>query len=228
MTIKTLLCITMITMVITIILTLTAFAVISRAILKSVVETTADGKKHRRMSKRSITAIIAVCTAVFLCGGSVLCSYAFMSTALSHGMYDDQITITKAYEGILHSPKEDKLPKDLNDTVVIYYRFGCKECEALFDTLQDEAAKFETKTGEKIYWVSTRSEQGKTLRETCHADNLTVPSIMYIRTVTDKDAKFYLETVYYRDPDGTHFYPASWDKIIEIRDQYTNGVKFAS
>lgn len=228
MTIKILLHVIMIATIIVTILVPIAFAVVFQALRKSVIKTTDNDKQHRRINKHYVIAIITVCSAILLCGGGVIYACNFLNNALAHGMYDNQITVSEAYESIQHSPKEDKLPKDLNDTVVIYYRFGCKECETLFDTLQNEAAKFETKTGEKIYWVSTRSEQGKALRKTCHTDNLTVPSIMYIHTIENENAKFYLEPIYYRDPDGTHFYPAAWDKIIEIRDQYTNGVKFAS
>lgn len=227
MTIKSLLHVPLIMTIIVAILTVIAFIVILRVRHTSAVKTK-DGKKTHRIGKRPLIAIITLGVAILLCGGTALGSYLFINTALRHGMYDNSITVAEAYESIKHSPREDKLPEDITDTLVIYYRFGCDECEALYDTLKDEVKKFEKATGDKIYWVSTRSEQGKTLRSTCHAANLTVPSIMYIRiSDAERGTQFYLETIYYRDPEGTHFYPTSWDKIIEIRDQYTDGKKFA-
>lgn len=180
-------------------------------------------KKDIRKSIKRTTGIIIA----FLFVGNLafgIWANTFIRTAERHGMYDTSNTVTEVMEYIGKTPIEDTLPDDLTDTLIIYYRFDCEDCHNVYDDLVKEVARFEEKTGDKIYWVSTRSDQGKQLRETYSVAS--VPSFMYIKD-PDAPMPYYLEPVYYKEGDGTQFYPVAWDKILEIRDQYTSKTKFA-
>ncbi len=184
-------------------------------------------RNKKRPTKRANITFGVTTGLTLLIALGVICSHVFLDVAMKHGLYDNATTLSEAFQGIRLSPAEDVLPSDLDDTLVVYYRFGCDECEALHDTIQEHIDAFERETGTRIYWVSTRSEQGKYLRTECPVANLTVPSFLYIRTHNAfGESQFYIENLYFRDPDGTHFFPDAWDKIIDIRDQYTDGVKF--
>lgn len=93
--------------------------------------------------------------------------------ASRHGLTDYNISWSKILKGIENSPTEDKLPKDITNKVILYYRFGCEDCEAIYKNLNES-----TKSNPNVYWVSTRSPQGKTLRDTYPVTE--VPTGVYI------------------------------------------------
>lgn len=94
--------------------------------------------------------------------------------AQDHGLYTTDITIYKMITGIQNSHKEDKLPDDLNDKIIIYYRFGCPDCEAIYNDLNT----YTTDNDLNVYYVSTRSNQGKKLLKQFPVK--TVPTGIYI------------------------------------------------
>ena len=97
-------------------------------------------------------------------------------TANKHGFTEPKSThLNTICYSIEHSPSEDKLPSDKTDIIVIYYRFGCSDCELLYNKIKDR-----TNNVNHIYWVATRSKQGTELRNTYPIAE--VPTSIYIDT----------------------------------------------
>lgn len=97
-----------------------------------------------------------------------------ITTAKEHG--SDNLTkkpLSSIVYSIKNSPIEDILPSDKTNIIVIYYRFGCKDCELIYNKLKDK-----TENVNHIYWVATRSEQGIDLRKTYPITE--VPTGIYI------------------------------------------------
>lgn len=85
------------------------------------------------------------------------------------------MSIQNIYNNIEKLPVESKLPKDLKNTLIIYYKFGCGDCESIHNTLSESLDNCEN-----VYFIYTRSKQGKKLRKTYPVEK--VPSGMYIQS----------------------------------------------
>ena len=109
----------------------------------------------------------------------IVLSYVTISFALFHIAYQHgyreymKQDIKDIIYSVKHSPVEDILPDNLTNTTIIYYRFGCHDCNKIDNQLQE---KF--KNSPNTYWVATRSEQGKKLRKDYPVES--VPSALYI------------------------------------------------
>ena len=109
----------------------------------------------------------------------IVLSYATISIALFHIAYQHcyreymKQDIKDIIYSVKHSPVEDILPDNLTNATIIYYRFGCHDCNKIDNQLQE---KF--KNSPNTYWVATRSEQGKKLRKDYPVES--VPSAIYI------------------------------------------------
>lgn len=83
-----------------------------------------------------------------------------------HGMYKLDATVQETYGSILKSPNITFEPKPKNDdysgSIVILYKFGCKDCEAVYEDLCDELDKYSDRD---VYWLSSRSKKGKAFLE---------------------------------------------------------------
>lgn len=121
-------------------------------------------------------------TRILWCGGTGLFLIAAIGlffawqTAKSHGLYTNDITLTQLIDGLRNTPKEDTLPDDIAGSIILYYRFGCPDCEAVYPDLKTVV---ENHPDNRIYWVSSKSEQGRTLLETYPVEE--VPAGIYIR-----------------------------------------------
>lgn len=111
---------------------------------------------------------VCILSAVTFTEGVTLCYQA-----KQHGMYQHAMTWEEIQNHLQTSPKEDILPKNLQNSLVIYYKFGCEDCEAIYKDLNTLL-----KEKPNVYWVSTRSKQGIELRKTYPVSK--VPSGMYI------------------------------------------------
>lgn len=101
-------------------------------------------------------------------------SIDLFTTAYEHGYREyTKYTIDEIIHSVQNSPKEDILPDDLENITVIYYRFGCNDCNQLYNQL---SAYFQNLSD--VYWVATRSKQGQELRETFPVEN--VPTAIFI------------------------------------------------
>ena len=83
--------------------------------------------------------------------------------AKKHGLYQDTLSWEKMLEYNESTPEESKLPEkesDLTTSIILFYRYSCPDCDAVYPKERIAASKIKN-----IYWVSTRSEQGKKLLE---------------------------------------------------------------
>lgn len=97
-------------------------------------------------------------------------------TANKHGFTEPKTTtLNTICNSIKYSPTEDILPSDKTDIIVIYYRFGCSDCELLYNKIKNR-----TDNVNHIYWIATRSKQGIELRKSYPITE--VPSSIYIDT----------------------------------------------
>lgn len=104
----------------------------------------------------------------------IFAGISLFTISSKHGCREyEKYNIKEIIYSVQHSPKEDRLPKSINDVTVIYYRFGCNDCNELYEELSE---RFENLSD--VYWVATRSEQGKELREQYPVES--VPSAIFI------------------------------------------------
>lgn len=145
-----------------------------------------------------------------------LCVTVFVSSNITtgclHGMYDFNISFKNMLIHIKSSPVEDKLPSNLQQCIIIYYKFGCKDCEGIYKELQGSI-----KDTQNIYWVSTRSNQGKKLRELYPID--AVPTGVYIYSDSTSSAPHFIKKILY-ERDNTeliHLNKTNLERLLELQ-----------
>lgn len=129
-------------------------------------------------------------------------------TAISHGMGTDYAftnhTATQLQTKIDKTPQEDVLPDDLSNTLIIYYRFGCRDCESIYETLTREI-----KDISRIYWVSSRSKQGLSLRKLYPIQ--TTPTGVYVK----KDLSAITLPLDEQTPTGTFLHTENLNALLQ-------------
>lgn len=113
-------------------------------------------KKPQSKSKRMNKIFAAASMAVFI---------PYMATAVMAYMHGadfealQQFGILRTVQAIQNSPIADRSSSlDQQGNILIYYRFGCGDCEAVYDSL-----KAATAGKEDIYWVASRQSVGQEL-----------------------------------------------------------------
>lgn len=101
-------------------------------------------------------------------------SYIEYNMALARGMKDKNTSARSVIASNMYTPFEDKLPNDLTGSVIIYYKYGCPDCEAVYPALSKRLSDTNN-----VYWISTEGDQGKLLLQLYPVDE--VPSGIYIR-----------------------------------------------
>ena len=144
---------------------------------------------QKTAAKRKWLTAISIVTATFIML-SALTIFAIVdtyTTAKKHAyMGDLNVTASSLWRGINGSPIESELPENLSKAIVIYYRFGCPDCEATYPTLSKTLSAYTD-----VYWVSSRSDQGVALKEKYPIE--VVPTGIYI-----KDDGTYLTYILYQ------------------------------
>lgn len=148
--------------------------------------------------------LVPLCITIFI-GSNIINAYL-------HGMYDFNMSFRNMLTHIKLSPLEDKLPSKLQQCIIIYYKFGCADCEGIYDNL-----KISIQDKENIYWVSSRSEQGKKLRELYPID--AVPTGVYIYSDSTASAPRYIKKVLYERDDGgnVHLHKVNLERLLELQ-----------
>lgn len=131
--------------------------------------------------KNAINAfkIIALISSVL----SLITMMVFMyynDKAIKYGAYDDfykkqsiNIITNNVEKGFVD--QSNLLPDDLKGCIIIYFKYGCIDCEKIHDDLLTHLENVDTS---KIYFVSTRSEKGKQILSQYPVN--AVPSGVYI------------------------------------------------
>lgn len=94
--------------------------------------------------------------------------------AISKGMENKSTPVISVIKSNMYTPFEDELPDDLTGAIVIYYKYGCPDCEAVYPALSKRLSNTNN-----VYWISTEGDQGKLLLQLYPVDE--VPSGIYIR-----------------------------------------------
>lgn len=96
---------------------------------------------------------------------SILIVILYTATAImayTHGADLESLqrfSVLRTIQAIQKSPISDKSSGlDQRGNILLYYRFGCKDCEAVYNSLRAE-----TMGKENIYWVASRQAEGQKL-----------------------------------------------------------------
>lgn len=112
-----------------------------------------------RMKKRNRAKILPL---LLITCGMTIYTTVLIIIAFCHGA--DYATLAEYnYYDVIHSNKyshvSQKINKqDLSGSIIIYYRYGCPDCEAVFNSLEASLQDISD-----IYWVATRQKRGKQL-----------------------------------------------------------------
>ena len=168
-------------------------------------------KKRRLHTDTQKTRTRAVILLAPLCGLCMILSLG-ISLANAKGMESDA-TMKEFAEGFFKSPYETKLPDDFTELagkLVVYYRYDCSLCHDEMKNIQTALKDY------PVYYVCTRSEQGKALRELYPID--AVPSIVYI--CNDPVSVHYSSPLAIRDGDsGVMLNQSGLDRILEFYEK---------
>lgn len=124
------------------------------AVILTLVLIEKDANHTMKLMKTSAAVILTGITLVY----AVFIIPTFI-TALNHGMYKISTPLAEMTYNNEHTPDESTLPEDYNNKLIIYYRYDCPDCHATYEDLKKETAGYD------VYWISSRSEQGKKLME---------------------------------------------------------------
>lgn len=132
--------------------------------------------------------------------------------AVAKGLYTtNNITIQKIIDNTELAHTEDKLPEnydDLKGKLVMYYRFGCPDCNAIYPEWNEM-----TKNRKDVYWVSTRSEQGKKLLEKYPIHE--VPAGIYIK----KDGSYVAYVLYSKTTGEITFLKDDMQTLLDLANR---------
>lgn len=92
---------------------------------------------------------------------------------IRHGVYDPDTTLREISERLPVTPEESAVPDDVSGKLLVYFRFGCSDCEAVYNSLYSEL-----KNIPDVYYVSTRSEHGLELLQRYPVEE--TPSAVYV------------------------------------------------
>lgn len=130
----------------------------------------------------------------------VTCAVLFVAlliitgVAMRHGLYSLQTpmidTVAILLAGDTPVDESETTSPDQTDVVYAFYRFGCPDCEEIYDELNDWADENDI----DLTWVSTRSDKGRALFNSTAVDQ--VPAI----EVINKDGENLARVVYSVDP----------------------------
>lgn len=129
--------------------------------------------KHEKRIKTACCVILGICLA-----GTACMAYLYDAGA-KRGMTMDDWKSENVAEIIRinnETPVSQTLPKKRNGAIVILYRYGCPDCEAIYDDLHKAIDELGLKD---VYYVASSSEYGQKLVE--EGDIRYVPTGVYLR-----------------------------------------------
>lgn len=119
-------------------------------------------------------------TAILLVNITLIVSICFIHTdGLKRGMTSDDwdnYSIFEIIETNQNTPISEEVSLDDDGAIVILYKYGCPDCEAIYDELNDFLTDADI---DNVYFVASSSESGETLIE--EGQITSVPSAIYIR-----------------------------------------------
>lgn len=126
-------------------------------------------------SVRKTSAVLIIMA--FLPIGLLISIYTQITPAVPKGLeYIEwkKLTLEQIEEKAELAPAASKTPGNLSGAIVILYKFGCPDCEAIYPALKEKL-----QGNDNIYFVPSDSELGKKLIQDGHVQQ--VPTGVYIR-----------------------------------------------
>ena len=158
-------------------------------------------KTTQYLKKYTQTVIMSFAVLTFFMTGSLILignTASIIYKAKIYGMWQDlsnpKWTLNEIQKQTELSHVQSQLPKDENafyGSIIMYYKFGCPDCGAI-----KKEWDAQTPDDPNIYWVSTRSEEGKKLIQKYTANE--VPSGIYVH----KNGTYTVHILYKKDRDG--------------------------
>ena len=163
----------------------------------------------RQKKPAKLTIIGIIITGVILLTIMISCL-----VGMQHGLYTTNLTLYQLYHSIDNTPIEDKLPDNLSGAIILFYRFGCTDCEAIYNDLAEYVTD-----ADNVYWVSTRSKQGQELRAKYPIES--VPTGIYISKDTDDETPvFTKKTLDTKTSDGLVILNTdAIDRLLYLQEQ---------
>lgn len=152
---------------------------------------------------KKIRYYAAIPAMLILTAGIILiCIFAvFNKSALIHGAYGNiqiQQTVSEikncAENGFIESKT---IPSDHDNILLIFFKYGCKDCEAI----HDELCQYIDEHGMDVYFVSTRSKTGQELLSEYPVHE--IPAAVYIQVNDNGSKNTFKETLYTKTESGT-------------------------
>lgn len=128
-----------------------------------------DVSHARREIASGLTVAISMCVALCLAG------CALRVAAVLHGMPpQESMPVLDMVRHVVSTPMESDPPyADVNGHLILYYRFDCPDCEAVYPALQDAF-----RGQDRVLWIATRSMRGEELA--ARYPVASVPSAVYV------------------------------------------------
>ena len=104
------------------------------------------------------------------------------------------------------SPTDD----NYNGSIVILYKFGCKDCEAIYDNLRNTLQEH---PDAKIYWLSSRSKDGKAFLDKYPTES--VPTGFYIYKNQYRNVNYIQKPLNLKDS----FNENGLNRLLELQQQ---------
>lgn len=158
------------------VLALSLIFIASSLITNAVSNTNLKPTKPAALKASKITTIVSLILWILFVTALIIIGVQ-IDTAKSHGMYQKNMPFAEMVLSNKKSPAESKVPEKLAGSIIIYYKYGCDDCEDIYEDLSNKV-----KDKSNVYWISTRSQQGKKLLKNYPVD--TVPSAVYVRNDT--------------------------------------------
>lgn len=142
-----------------------------------------------------------------------------IGVAYSHGADIEALrkfSVIRTVKAINNSPIATKKDIDLPGNIIIYYRFGCKDCEAVYDELNERIEQ-----NNNIYWVCTRSKLGKRLLQKYVVEE--VPSGIIIQENNCYTQYILYNTIYVEpereDDDYTIIDEEAFNRLLQLQQR---------
>ena len=140
-----------------------------------------EQKEPKTMTIKRVILMLIAGFLTFVILYSTYCAIIYIN-ALSHGAEEEKYTreyvLTHSSEVLRSTLKSHKAAYDYAPgygDIVIYYRFGCRDCEQIYDELKEDVEK----SGISATWVATRTSNGQALLEYYPVEE--VPTLILIK-----------------------------------------------
>ena len=172
-----------------------------------------DNKKHAKIWYAINTAFWATIVLLVVTYLATITIAAYMAYPKKYGL--NPMNAPKIWQESMRYNGNDELTEDnpKPGTVIIWFRYGCKDCEAAKGSID----AYLEETGQKAYWCYTRSDNGKKLRETYKVTS--VPSAMLITG----NGECIIKDLY--DAETGTFLEENLNRIFELKEAYAAQLK---